>query len=111
MDRPYTLEQIEILHVPGTEECAHFFWHVDTRRPGETMRSICDAHGIGVATGYRWRREPSTLAMGDVYASVKLLKRATSSATHGAAQRSSWSVCSTTTITQCATLRSKYNNE
>jgi hypothetical protein len=57
MDSPRTPEQDNILLVPDTEERAHFFWHVDTRRPDETMASICAAHGIGTATGYRWRQE------------------------------------------------------
>jgi hypothetical protein len=57
MERPCTPQQDEILKVPDTEERAHFFWHVDTRREGETMASICASHGIGTATGYRWRRD------------------------------------------------------
>ncbi|KAF2026781.1 hypothetical protein EK21DRAFT_92136 [Setomelanomma holmii] len=57
IQRPCTPEQDKILKVPDTEERAHFFWHVDTRRKGETMADICASHGIGTATGYCWRRE------------------------------------------------------
>lgn len=57
MERPCTPKHDKILKVPDTEERARFFYHVDTRRDGETMDSICASHGIGTATGYRWRRD------------------------------------------------------
>jgi hypothetical protein len=64
MGSPHTPEQDHRLLVPDTEERAHFFWHVDTRRPGETMAAICAAHGIGTATGYRWRQERAQFSDG-----------------------------------------------
>src|SRR4051812_26816442 len=57
MESPYTPEQDASLKIPETEERAHYFWHVDTRRDGETLEDVAQQHGIVSRTGRRWRQE------------------------------------------------------
>ena len=57
MERPSTPETREIIPVPDTEERAHYFWHVEHRRDGETLQQVADEHGIHRHTGRKWRKD------------------------------------------------------